>query len=160
MSPHTQRWPRNDHRVPSAPAIHPYRRAWASGLVVLAMVFGGALSACGASVIANPGTANCYESLPVAIQALHAPTRHYHFVGIRRVAGSVILKHFPEAPVAPKQTVCAFAFTGTFASGQVTGARPGESGHAALVVTTTKQRLIGSVVMAKLPQRFSHLVHP
>jgi hypothetical protein len=51
--------------------------------------------------------------------------------------------------------VCAFAFTGNFPAGQVAFAPQKVSGKAAIVLVTTKDKLLFSFVLAKLPENFA-----
>jgi hypothetical protein len=133
--------------------------ALAAAVVVLAL----GLGAC-----SNPalpvGLANCADELPLAEGALNLPKTGYTFRGVKRVTPKVMEKlvkrRYPTSPPAHLQLsattkVCAFAFTGDFAAGQVAGAPAGVAGKAAVVLTTTDRRLLFSFVLPKLPEKFS-----
>jgi hypothetical protein len=142
------------------------RRALASLLVVGALAVG--LGACHHPDIDLPGPPvglkNCFEDLPLAEGALNAPRGSYVFHGVKLVSpkgmARAVKERFPKSPASryvppPIGTkVCAFAFTGNFAAGQVAGAPQGASGKAAVVLITTDRRLLFSFVLEKLPVTF------
>jgi len=112
------------------------------------------------------GLADCYEGIPLAEAALNSPDRDYRLEGVKlvdpRVLEELVHRRYPHsshgptsATVKPGTSVCAFAFTGTFAAGQVAGSPPGTSGGAAIVLVTIDRELLFSFVLAKLPARFS-----
>jgi hypothetical protein len=112
------------------------------------------------------GLANCYEGLPLAETALDAPDGSYQFHGVKMVRPDqmerLVQSRFPGSHPGVAQVrakagsrVCAFAFTGHFAAGQVAGAPAAASGKAAVVLITTDRQLLFSFVLATLPERFS-----
>ncbi|GEM_PF-2222716 len=138
-------------------------RAWATALVVA--LLGTGLGACH-HPSPPTGLADCYQGLPLAEAALNSPDRDYHFQGVRlvepRAFERLVERRYPHSPhgttlvtVRAGSRVCAFAFTGTFAAGQVAGSSPGTSGKAAIVLVTTDRRLLFSFVLARLPAHFS-----
>jgi len=109
------------------------------------------------------GLSDCYEGLPLAEGALNAPRGSYEFHGVKLVNPGVmellVRRRFPKnpssvPPVAAGTRVCAFAFTGNFPAGQVAFAPQDVSGKAAVVLVTTKEKLLFSFVLAKLPENF------
>jgi hypothetical protein len=135
-------------------------RAAVAALVAGAL--GGAVGAC-----AHPsppvGLADCYQSLPIAEAALNAPRSSYQFHGVilvrprnmQKIVQEREHKNLPVPSVAPGTSVCAFAFTGNFAAGQVAGSPGNASGKAAIVLVTTNHKLLFSFVLVKLPEDFS-----
>jgi len=137
-------------------------RAAAYVLAVLALALG--LGAC-AHLSPPVGLKNCYQDLPLAEGALNAPRGSYVFRGVKLVNPDVMARlvrrrfpHNPSASYKPPTAgsrVCAFAFTGNFAAGQVATAPSGASGKAAIVLTTTERTLLFSFVLARLPENFA-----
>jgi hypothetical protein len=130
--------------------------------LLLATALGTGLGACRPSP--PQGLGNCFEALPLAEGSLNAPKSSYEFHGVKMVKPAVLAElvreRFPTNPSAsynpPKygSTVCAFAFTGDFPAGQVAGAPPTATGKAAIVLVSTRLKLLFSFVLAKLPERF------
>ncbi len=147
------------------------RRGLRTGLRAVAVgVMTAALSAwvvaCTHPKLPTPpvGLADCYEGLPLAEGALNAPRGSYQFHGVKLVGPPVmerlVRSRFPKnpssvPPVAAGTRVCAFAFTGNFPAGQVAFAPANVSGKAAIVLVTTKEKLLFSFVLAKLPENFA-----
>jgi len=128
-----------------------------------ATLLGASLAAC---YHPPTGLANCYEDLPLAEAVLNAPRGSYVFHGVKVVLPKemvrLVARRFPHAPGAktslaakPGTHVCAFAFTGRFAAGQVAGSPARAAGNAAVVLVTTDRQLLFSFVLAKLPESFS-----
>ncbi len=139
-------------------------RAVAVGVVMAALSTG--VVACIHPKLPTPpvGLADCYEGLPLAEGALNAPRDSYQFHGVKLVGPPVmerlVRSRFPKnpssvPPVATGTRVCAFAFTGNFPAGQVAFAPSNVSGKAAIVLVTTKEKLLFSFVLAKLPENFA-----
>ena len=60
--------------------------------------------------------------------------------------------------LAPKTSLCVFAFSGKFTSSEVTSAPPGLSGSYALVALAgSRPKVVAAFVVNHLPTRFSHL---
>jgi hypothetical protein len=134
--------------------------------VLVAVVFAGALGgAAGACARPSPpvGLSDCYQSLPIAEAALNLPRTSYQFHGVilvhprimQRIVRQRAHRNLPVPSVAPGTNVCAFAFTGDFAAGQVAGSPSNDAGKAAIVLVTTNHKLLFSFVLAKLPEDFS-----
>jgi hypothetical protein len=132
---------------------------------VLTVALSAGVVACTHPKLPTPpvGLADCYEGLPLAEGALNAPRGSYQFHGVKLVAPPVVERmvhhRFPKnpssVPAVPAGTrVCAFAFTGNFPAGQVAFAPQNVSGKAAIVLVTTKEKLLFSFVLAKLPENF------
>jgi hypothetical protein len=142
------------------------RRALASLALGGALALG--LAACHHPDIDLPGPPvglkNCFEDLPLAEGALNAPKGSYVFHGVKLVSpkemARAVKERFPKNPSShyvppPLGTkVCAFAFTGDFAAGQVAEAPENVAGKAAIVLTTTDRKLLFSFVLEKLPVSF------
>jgi hypothetical protein len=139
-------------------------RTVAVGVMTTALSAGAV--ACAHAKLPTPpvGLANCYEGLPLAEGALNAPRGSYDFHGVKLVDPPVmerlVRSRFPKnpasvPPVATETRVCAFAFTGNFPAGQVAFAPSNVSGKAAIVLVTTKEKLLFSFVLAKLPENFA-----
>ncbi len=97
----------------------------------------------------------CYRALPRAKTALH--DSHAKFKGVHKVPADRIDAKLTQMHLPDNDTeVCAFAFQGSFAPGQVDAAPPNQSGAYAVVLISTKQlALVQSYVGPRLPERFS-----
>lgn len=154
-------------QLPSGPAGGPRRSAGplvgVAGAIVVALALG--LSACHGPSL-PVGLSTCYQSIPLAEESLNAPNDHYHyhFQGVKLVDPK-IMEHLvkrryphvvpPRVRLVPHAKACAFAFTGDFKAGQVSGASPTAKGKAAILLFTTNRRPLFSFVLASLPERFS-----
>ena len=127
----------------------------AAGLVAAAL-----LGSC-SSVRNDLGTKSspCYVSLPVAAGAVH---HHGRFVGLRLVS-TAGLRDAPLAAVArsghegARGRVCLIAYAGPFTYGAVEKPSGDSAGQLAVVVVAFPKRvLLGTVVVARPPLRFSH----
>jgi len=136
----------------------------AVGVGVMTAAISAGVVACTHPLPTPPvGLADCYEGLPLAQGALNAPRGSYDFHGVKlvnpKVMERLVRSRFPKnpssvPPVAAGTRVCAFAFTGSFPAGQVAFAPQNVSGKAAIVLVTTKDKLLFSFVLAKLPENF------
>ena len=137
--------------------IRPGRRAH---LAALAVAAGTVLAACGP---ATPGVSNgsvsvCYRAIPVGSGAIH--DRHARLIGVHRIPVDAVRSHLPSwarAQLAAENdtAVCAMAFQGRFAPGQVDMAETSTGGDYALVlVSSRKLQLVGAVVLKSLPRAF------
>ena len=134
-----------------------------SGALALAGILTVGLSSC--HHLSPPvGLGPCYESLPLAEGALDMPKASYVFHGVELVSpkdmAALVKRRFPHNPSAnfnapPGAKVCAFAFTGTFPSGQVAGAPTNVSGKAAIGADNEDRKLSVSSVLAQSPVNFS-----
>lgn len=140
------------------------RRHWSSslarGLAVSLLVVG--LSAGCTSVRSNLGTSDssCYLVLPAAT---HAVGSHSKLLGVRlltladlrRQASKLVTQLAPKGPST--QSLCVFAFSGDFTSAGVSKAHGRPAGPVAIVVLTRpSNELLGTVILRRVPLRFSH----
>jgi hypothetical protein len=128
-------------------------------VIALPLVVGAAVIAgCGAP---RPGVSNgsvsaCYRAIPTAKAAVH--DSHATMIGVHRVAADKLRSHLPipaQAELASEDDseLCAVAFKGNFASGQVDLAPSSEQGpYAVVLVSSHNSRLVGSAVLAHLPR--------
>jgi hypothetical protein len=127
-----------------------------AGTVALA----GAGAACSASTgLTNNTVAGCVRSLPVATAAIHDD--HAKLLGVHRVSADRLPARVKAGlPREDDTTVCAIAFRGTFAAGQVTDARAGATGtYAVVLVDARRLTVVGSFVGSKLPKGLKgHLI--
>jgi hypothetical protein len=81
-------------------------------------------------------------------------------MGVHRIPLDSVRAHLPAAARAElaaenDTAVCAMAFRGTFAPGQVQGADPAQDGEYALVLVSSRQlHLVGAIVLKHLPRAF------
>jgi hypothetical protein len=108
-------------------------RALAVGVMTVALSTGAV--ACSHLKLPTPpvGLSDCYEGLPLAEGALNAPRGSYQFHGVKLVNPKVMER---------------------LVRGQVAFAPQNVSGKAAIVLVTTKEKLLFSFVLAKLPENF------
>lgn len=145
----------------------PRRRATAAlaGLVVAAGLLLGACTS-PRNALGTPAS-RCFKVLPAARLAVHGKG---HFTGVRYVTTADLVRSLHAlhpallglpSGVAPLRTeVCLVAYTGHFAASTVVRDWPARtrSGRLALVVVRARDgRVLATIVLAKLPLRFSHL---
>jgi hypothetical protein len=130
--------------------------ALAAGLVLATSL----LASC-SSARTDLGTTDesCYLALPTAAKAVGG---HGHLVGVRKYTfGSLRgMSLYGELAhdVSTKQEVCLAGYTGHFTAAAVTKPLGRSSGALAVaVVTTPGNKLLGTLIIAKLPVRFQHL---
>ena len=129
------------------------RRALALALCA-ALVGGGCGSA--APGLSNGSVSACYRAIPAGRQAVH--DKNATLIGVHRIPADKVRERLPLAEqhqlaADNDATVCAVAFKGHFAPGQVELAPPYESGsYAIILVTSKKLKLIDSVVLDHLPR--------
>jgi hypothetical protein len=105
--------------------------------------------------VLGTGDSACFQAIPVAEQAVH---HHGKFVGVHRVTTEHLHRQLPSVARHPQKAVCVVAYRGNFDSDQVRMAKPGQSGHYAVVVVSSPgNRLLRSYVLPKLPLPFRHL---
>ncbi|HSZ36973.1 MAG TPA: hypothetical protein VK773_07765 [Acidimicrobiales bacterium] len=139
------------------------RRAWRSGswvvcgLVLAASVFAGCSSA---RVGLGTTDESCYLELPTAAKAVG---HQGHLEGIRKytVGGlkdpaprlyAFLVQHVPKT-----QAVCLAGYSGNFTQEMVMKPLGHPTGKLAVVVVTSPgNKLLGTVVLTKLPVRFQH----
>jgi hypothetical protein len=126
--------------------------------VLLAALLAGCTSA-----RSNLGTSDsaCYLALPTATRAVHA---HGRLLGVHRFTVTALRKQAPRlvgdlaTKEAGAQAVCVAAFTGKFTSESVIDPHGRESGHLAVVVSTTPgNHVLGTVIFLQPPLHFGHL---
>ncbi len=134
--------------------------AWVAGLALAAAVLAGCSSA-----RTGLGTTDesCYLALPTASKAVGG---HAHLEGIRKYSISGLKSVAPMlydalADQVPKgQAVCIAGYTGHFTASEVTKAMGRPTGTLAVVVVTRPgNKLLGTLILSKLPVRFQH-THP
>jgi len=134
------------------------RRARRTSIAVAAAAV--LLASCGAP---HPGLSNgsvsaCYRAIPIARDAVHDGKAT--LIGVHRVPADRLKPHLPAAAQSvlagdDDATVCAVAFKGSFAAGQVQLAPTDEKGAYAIVLITSRHlRLVASAVLAHLPKAF------
>ena len=129
-----------------------------AGLVVAASL----LAACsGARSGQGTSAESCYLALPTAAKAVGG---HGHLAGVRKFTLSGLHGVAPRlydqlADEVPKgQAVCVVGYTGTFDSTMVAKPLGRPTGTLAVVVLTTPaNKLLGTLILTKLPVRFQHL---
>jgi hypothetical protein len=130
----------------------------AATLVLLASL----LSACSAART-GLGTTNesCYLALPTAAKAVGG---HGHLEGVRKYTVSGLKSVAPRLygqlanDVSKKQAVCVAGYTGHFIASEVSKPLGRTSGTVAVaVVTTPANKLLGTLILTKLPVRFEHI---
>jgi hypothetical protein len=129
-------------------------------LVLAAAVFAGCSSA-----RTGLGTADesCYLALPAASKAVGG---HGHLEGIRKYSIGGLKGVAPRLykglanQVPNGQALCIAGYTGSFEESAVTKAMGRSSGKLAVVVVTTPgNKVLGTLILSKLPVRFQH-THP
>lgn len=137
-------------------------RAALVGLVVLAI---GMATACGGPthpVLPQGSVDTCYRAIPTARAALHDPDAR--MIGIHRVRISKVAPSLPRdararLPADRNMEVCAVAFRGEFAPGQVELAPPVASGRYAVALVGTKHlQLLATAVLTDLPSALGRRV--
>ena len=132
--------------------------ALAATLVLLATL----LSAC-STARTDLGTTNesCYLALPTAAKAVGG---HGHLEGVRKYTVSGLKGVAPRLygrlanDVSKTQAVCVAGYTGHFSASEVPKPLGRQTGTVAVaVVTTPGNKVLGTVVLTKLPVRFEHL---
>lgn len=139
---------------------HPTLRRWstaAAGLLLAATL----LTACSAARTGLGTTDDpCYLALPTAARAVGA---HAHLDGVRKYSLDGMKGVAPRlygrlAKDVPKgRSVCLAAYTGHFTRDSVEKPLGRSSGKLAVaVVTTPDAKLLGTLILSKLPLRFQH----
>ena len=139
-----------------------------AGALTAGIVLAASLLASCSSARSDLGTTDesCYLTLPTAARAVGG---HGHLEGVRKFSFSDLHGMAPRLygelahdDLTPKQAVCLAAYTGHFTASDVAkplGRRSGTSAVAVAVVTTPANRLLGTLILTKLPVRFEH-THP
>jgi hypothetical protein len=134
-----------------------HARRWLAPALPLAL---GALliAGCGAPRpgISNGSVSACYRAIPVAKAAVR--DSHATMIGVHSLPADKLRSHLPPSAQAELASyddtqLCAVAFKGDFASGQVDLSPSGEQGsYAVVLVSSRDSRLIGSAVLTHLPR--------
>ena len=127
------------------------RRTVAAALLAAAL----ALPACTPRNSLGTGSMACIQAIPVAADEVHQKGRPE---GVRTVSAASLAKRIPEVAPLGKQTVCVVAFSDDFKPGDVTNAKVQRAGRYAVVVVDSRQRVVVSFVLDRLPLRFRHPV--
>jgi hypothetical protein len=136
-----------------------------SGVWVAAVVLGASVFAGCSSARSGLGTTDesCYLALPTATKAVGG---HGHFAGIRKYSVGGLKGMAPQLydalsdQVGSHQAVCLAGYTGTFTSGMVTKPLGRSTGKLAVVVVTSPgNKVLGTLILSKIPVRFQH-THP
>ncbi len=134
------------------------RRRWGAR-AFLALTATIALPACShAPGVSNGSVEVCYRAIPVARSALGGTSAQ--LVGVHRVALDQVRDRLPvsaqsELAAENDTTVCALAWKGRFASGQVQMAPTDQTGpYAIVLVSSHRLHLVGAVVLQQLPKAF------
>jgi hypothetical protein len=132
---------------------------------VAALVLAATLLASCSSARTDYGTtdASCYLELPTATQAVGG---HGHLEGVRKYTLSGLHNVAPRLynrlakDLSKSQGVCIAGYTGHFTAAEVQKPIGKPSGTLAVaVVTTPGNKLLGTLILTKLPVRFQH-THP
>jgi len=134
------------------------RRTSFLALVVAGLSVAGG-TGCGATPtpgLSNGSVSACYRAIPTARHAIHDPRATV--IGVHRIAADRVGSHLPPSAQSRLSgdndtTVCAIAFHGKFAPGQVDLAPSGDAGsYAVVLVSSRKLKLIDSAVLNHLPR--------
>jgi hypothetical protein len=130
-------------------------------VLALAVASGAAASGC-TSARTNQGTADesCYLSLPTAQKAVGG---HGRLAGVRKVSLNALRGMAPKLyadladSLSPRQAVCLAAYKGHFTSTEVRAPLGRQAGPLAVaVVTTPGNRVLGTLILDRIPVRFQH----
>jgi hypothetical protein len=142
-------------------------RRWRQGLLAAAVsaALVAGLGACGAGRGAlGTSSSPCFIALPVAKRAVQARGK---LAGILLVDAAsltdrderAVRKLLASLPVRRTHDVCLIAYAGSFTPGQVELAvpyAPSPARFAVAVVTTPRPRLLGTLLVRRVPKSFSH----
>jgi hypothetical protein len=124
-----------------------------------AVLVGLSMTGCSTSPgVSNGSVSVCFRAIPVGRGALNDPSAK--LIGVHRVPVDKVRSHLPpsaESELAAEDdtAVCAMAFRGSFAAGQVESAPAGQAGDYALVLVSSKElHLVAALVLEHLPKAF------
>lgn len=121
----------------------------------LSLLVGLATACSNAPGLSNGSLSACYRAEPTAQTALHDSKAS--LIGVHRIPEDEVRRHLPASAQAYMATeddtvVCAMAYKGDFAPGQVDSAPSTESGSYAVVLVTSRHlHLVGAIVLDHLP---------
>jgi hypothetical protein len=130
-----------------------------SALALLTVVL---LATACTSARSNLGTSDssCYVALPTASKAVGA---HARLIGVHLFTRDELEKEAPKlqqqvaSQLKAGEKVCVLAFSGHFTTASVSKGRGRSSGSVAVaVVANPTNRLLGTVILQRLPLRFAH----
>jgi hypothetical protein len=131
-----------------------------AGLLLAGSLFVGCSSA---RVDVGTADESCYLALPTAA---HAVGPHAHFIGVRKYTMADLkglaprLYHYLTMAASPRSSVCIAAYTGHFTSSSVSKPLGRPSGTLAVpVIKSPSNKLVGTLILTKVPVRFQH-THP
>jgi len=142
--------------------VRPGRRRSRAGALAAGLVLAASLLAACSSARSDSGTTadSCYLALPTAAKAVGG---HGRLEGVRKYSLSNLHSIAPKLygrlaeDVPKKQSICIAGYSGHFTSSDVSKPLGQRSGTLAVaVVTTPGNRLLGTLVLSKIPVRFQH----
>ena len=135
-----------------------FAKPGAALVAVLVLMVTGLAGCSSTPKLSNASVSVCFRAIPVGRSSLH--NNDVRLVGVHELPlGSVRLPLSPAekgALSADKDTeICAMAFQGDFAAGQVELAPPTQAGKFAVVLVSAKNlHLVASVVLSHVPRGF------
>ncbi len=134
-----------------------------AALVLAATLFASCSSARSDLGSSDTSTSSCYLALPTAAKAVGG---HGHLEGVRKYSLNSLRTVAPRLygrladDLPQKQGVCLAGYTGHFSAAEVEKPLGRPSGTLAVaVVTTPADKLLGTLILTKLPVRFRQ-THP
>ena len=103
---------------------------------------------------------SCYLALPVAVKAVgsHARLLGAHLftlAELRKKAPRLVARMQPKG--SPHQQICVLAFSGHFTTGELSKPHGRPAGPVAIVVLTSPSNApLGTLILKRVPLRFSH----
>jgi hypothetical protein len=140
-----------------------YRWSRRVGLVACAVLFGASAFAGCSSARAGLGTSDesCYLAIPTATKAVGG---HGHLTGIRKYTVAELKSVAPRLydaladQASRTQVLCLAGYTGSFTKAMVEKPIGHASGKLAVVVVTSPgNKVLGTLILEKLPVRFHHM---
>ncbi|MGH9126747.1 MAG: hypothetical protein ACRDZ8_18755 [Acidimicrobiales bacterium] len=132
------------------------RAPLASLALAVALATAGLVGCAGPSITLGTNAGACFRALPPAEMVVHKG----RLVGVRRISTDSLQDQLPNGTTSslPDESLCLFAFSGTYPPGSVTGSSNGTTGRYAVVaVGTVHLKVAASFVLNTLPTRFRHL---
>jgi hypothetical protein len=136
-------------------------RTRAAALVAALVLAASVLASC-SSARTDLGTTDesCYLALPTAAKAVGG---HGHLEGVRKLTFANLHAMAPRLytklshEATKKQAICIAGYTGHFKASEVSKPLGRPSGTLAVaVVTSPGNKLLGTLILTKLPVRFQH----
>ena len=132
------------------------------GAAAAGLVLAATLAASCSSARTDGGTTadSCYLALPTAAKAVGG---HGHLEGVRKYSLNNLHTIAPKlygrlaGDVSKKQSICIAGYSGHFTSSDVSKPLGQPTGTLAVVVVTTPgNRVLGTLVLSRIPVRFQH----